>query len=103
MANNFYAARMSQLCTLSLTIVTATLVFICIGCDSGEMSRSEVKSAVEAAPDFSHPATVDLTNPYETKPSSVDKKFTNETVEGAKARDLQTFLESYPDIAPPII
>jgi len=99
MANNFHAVRISQPLTLSLTVILTALVFICAGCGSGELSRSQVKSAVEASPEFTQPATVDLTNPYENQPSSVDKKSADETVEGAKARDLQTFLESFPDIA----
>lgn len=99
MAGNFHAARISQPLTLSLTVIFTALVFIYTGCGFGELSRPEVKSALEASPEFTQPATIDLTNPYESEPSSVDKKSADETVEGAKRRDLQTFLESYPDIA----
>lgn len=98
MANNFHAARTSHPLTLSLTVFLTVLVFIGTGCGSGELSRSKVESAVEAAPDFSQPATIDLTNAYETKPSSVGKKSADETLAQAKARDLKTLLESYPDI-----
>lgn len=80
-----------------LCIVTISALSI-VGCNSGELSRSQVRSSVEAAPEFVQPATIDLTNQYETKPSSVDKKSADETLEQAKARDLKTLLESYPDV-----
>lgn len=76
------------------------LIFILVytGCGSSELPRSRVKSLIEESADFSQPATIDLTNQYETKPSGVDKKSAVETVEQAKARDLKTLLESYPDV-----
>jgi hypothetical protein len=68
------------------------------GCNSGELSRSKVRSLIEASPDFVQPATVSLSNRYETEPSNVSKTFTSETVEQAKARDLKSLLDSYPDM-----
>ena len=80
--------------------VSARLLFIiiCASCGGGELSRSKVKSFVEQSPEFVQPLTVDLTNSYEVKPSTIDKISAAETVEQAKARDLKSFLESYPDI-----
>ncbi|MGI8469290.1 MAG: hypothetical protein ACR2N3_12645 [Pyrinomonadaceae bacterium] len=98
MSQKTYIARILQ----PFTLFTACLVIISVlaaaGCDSGELSRSQVKSLVEVSPEFVQPAIIDLTNQYETKPSNIDKLSATETVEQAKARDLKTLLESYPDM-----
>lgn len=96
MSKKIYIAHVSH----SLTQFTVFIIIIFAlgisGCSSGELSRSRVKSMIEASPDFVQPATVDLTNQYETKPSCTERLSADEIVEQAKARDLKTFLESYP-------
>jgi hypothetical protein len=98
MSKEIYIAHVSR----SLTQFTVFIIIIFAlgisGCSSGELSRSQVKLLVEAFPDFVQPATVDLTNQYETKSSCTERLSAEETVEQAKARDLKTFLESYPTI-----
>lgn len=82
--------------TASLPVIILFFISVIVGCGSGELSRSQVKSLVEASPEFSQPAIVDLNNYFENQSSCTERLSAEETVEQAKERGLKNFLESYP-------
>lgn len=96
MSRKNYELQVSSFLTAFLSAITALFIIVIVGCGFGELSRSQVQSLVEAAPDFSQPAIVDLNNYFENQSSCTERLSAEETVEQAKARDLKTFLESYP-------